>query len=346
MTASSKCRRQHDAPRRVAVILAVLGCLAVLPGKAAAHGPVAPVATAYRARVDSLPAGLQAKVIDGYVRIWLRVPARVTVVVLDYRGVPYVRFAATGVQVNENSTMYYLNQTPVASTPPADLRSGVAPDWKPVSGGHAYEWHDGRLQALAGVTLAPRTSYVGRWSIPLLVNGHQAAISGTLSHADSPSVAWFWPVLVLLACLPAAWRIGDRRLDARLRGGLAGAALLGTVGAGAARYLHGRPGVAPLQYGELVLVLAFALWALRRLRARDAGSFTYFAIAFVALYEGVSLLPTLLNGYVLVALGAAASRAVTVICLASGTGLLLQVFRPSASTPEARGTRSMTAAET
>ena len=31
---------------------------------------------------------------------------------LDYRGVPYLRFTRSGVAVNENSEMYYLNQTP------------------------------------------------------------------------------------------------------------------------------------------------------------------------------------------------------------------------------------------
>ncbi len=66
-----------------------------------------------------LPAGLQAKVIDGDLRMWLQVPRDQTVVVLDYRGAPYVRFSPAGVDVNHNSSMYYLNQTPVALTPPA-----------------------------------------------------------------------------------------------------------------------------------------------------------------------------------------------------------------------------------
>ena len=78
--------------RRVtALVVLVAGVLAAIPGAAAAHGPVAPVASSYLARVDALPAGLDAKVIDGDQRIWLRAPSRETVIVLDYRGAPYLR---------------------------------------------------------------------------------------------------------------------------------------------------------------------------------------------------------------------------------------------------------------
>ena len=40
-----------------------------------------------------------------------------------------------------------------------------------MSDGHAYEWHDGRLHALASVALNPGASFVGRWQVPFLVDG-------------------------------------------------------------------------------------------------------------------------------------------------------------------------------
>lgn len=52
----------------------------------------------------------------------LRVSPSETVVVLDYRGAPYLRFSRSGVQVNRNSEMFYPNQTPVGS-PPSSLRA-------------------------------------------------------------------------------------------------------------------------------------------------------------------------------------------------------------------------------
>ncbi|HEV3054406.1 MAG TPA: hypothetical protein VGX45_07110, partial [Solirubrobacteraceae bacterium] len=195
---------------RRSLLICAAACMlpASVPATAAAHGPVAPVATAYLARITGVPAGLQAKVVDGYVRMWLRASPNTTVIVLDYRGAPYLRFTGAGVQVNENSSMYYLNQTPVAATPPADLSAHTPPSWHSASGGHAYEWHDGRLQALASVALAPGTNYVGKWSIPMLVGGQRTVITGTLWHRNDPSFVWFWPMIVLLACVIAAWRVG------------------------------------------------------------------------------------------------------------------------------------------
>ena len=52
-------------------------------------------------------------------------------------------------------------------------------------------------------------------------------------------------------------------------------------------------------------------------------------IAFVTLWEGVTLFPTLRHGFVLLALPALIARTVTVLCFAAGTGTALLVFRLS-----------------
>ena len=67
-----------------------------------------------------------------------RSPATDTVLVLDYRGAPYLRFTPTGVDVNRNSSMYYLNQTPRCADPSANLDRTTPPSWQQVSGGHDY----------------------------------------------------------------------------------------------------------------------------------------------------------------------------------------------------------------
>ena len=318
-------------------MVVALAVIAAMPDVATAHGPVAPVATSYLARVSSVPAGLEAKVIDGYVRMWLRVSPRLTVVVLDYRHAPYLRFSRSGVQVNLNSTMYYLNQTPVAETPPADLRPSTPPHWQSVSSGHDYEWHDGRLQALATVALAPGTSYLGRWSIPLLIDARRGAVSGGLWHADDPPLVWFWPIVVLLACVLASWRVRRPRLDARVARLLGVAAVAAIAVAAIGRGLHGRPTVSVFQLIELGFVLSLVGWALVHVLTARAGYFTYFVIAFVAVWEALNLLPTLLAYYVLVALPAFLTRSATVLCLGAGAGLLLLVFR--LADPGEAGTR-------
>ena len=145
--------------------LALLLAFAARPGVAEAHGPIAAYGVELLREGSRSPGGPEAKVIDGDLRMWLSVPPSETLVILDYRGAPYLRFSRAGVEVNRNSSMYYLNQTPVAETPPTYLSASTPPSWHRVSGGHAYEWHDGRLHALATVALAPVLRRVVRRSL-------------------------------------------------------------------------------------------------------------------------------------------------------------------------------------
>lgn len=321
---AAKPKSMAGSRLRAAALTLVAACLALaaVPHVAAAHGPVAPIATSYLARIGQLPAGVEAKVVDGDQRLWLRVSTNETVVVLDYRGAPYLRFSRSGVAVNQNSAMYYFNQTP-AEVPPSGLGPGTPVKWSSASGGHEYSWHEGRLHALATVAISPGTAYVGRWSIPVRVNGRPTVIAGGLWHADDPSLVWFWPIIVLVACMLAVRRVNRPGLDLRLARLLAVAALIGIGVAGAGRDLHGRPAVSVFQMITLAVIGAFVVWASRRLLLQRAGYLTYFAIGFVAIWEGANLIPTLLNGFVLAATPAFLTRATCVVCLGCGIGLLV-----------------------
>jgi hypothetical protein len=303
------------------VIVAALG----LPATAAAHGPVDPAASSYLARVGHTPAGLTAKVIDGDQRLWLAVDPRRTVVVLDYQGAPYLRFSSGGVQVNTASAMYYLNQVP-AQTPPPGTGARVAPHWSHVSSGHTYGWHDGRLHALATTALAPGATYLGRWQVPLRIDGARSALAGGLYFAPSPSIVWFWPILVALACVLAARRLGRPELDERVARGLAALALAGFAVAVTGQQLHGRPSVSVGQGIVLAVALAFAAWAAWRLVTRRHGWFTFFLIAAVAIWQGASLIAVLLDGWVLLALPPVVARVAVTVCLSAGVALLPLIF--------------------
>jgi hypothetical protein len=222
--------------------------------------------------------------------------------------------------------MYYLNQTP-AELPPAKVSPQVPPRWQQVSGGHSYEWHDGRLQALARIAIAPGTRYVGKWSIPITVEGQLNAISGNVLHAENPSIVWFWPIAVLIICVIAAWRLDRPGLDAGVARALALAALISTAVASAGRELHGRPMVSPTGLIMLAILLAFVAWGLRRIVAGPPGFFACWAISGVALWTGLVLVPTLSHGYVLLAVPGFVARATVVVCLGSGGGLLLLSLR-------------------
>ncbi len=309
-------------------LLATISLIAALPETALAHtGSVQPAATDYLARISRVPAGLDAKIVDGDLRLWLRVPAGETAIVRDYRGAPYLRFDRTGVQVNHNSAMYYLNQTPVAETPPTNLTASTPPDWASAGGSHEYNWHDGRLHALAAIALAPGTSYVGTWSIPVIIDGRPTAISGGLWHANRPTIVWFWPIFALFACVIAATRLRRPSLDVQLARalGLTGLVALGVAGVG--RELRGHPDVSPTQYVELGIILAFVIWALYRLLFQRHGYFTYFIISLAMLWEGLSLIAILRDGFVLIDLPAFVARTATMLCLACGAAILVPTIR-------------------
>ena len=108
-----------------------------------------------------------------------------------------------------------------------------------MTGGHSYGWHDGRLHALAAVALEPGVSFVGRWRIPVRVDGRLESIFGGLWHADDPSIVWFWGIIVLVACVLAAWRVRRPVLDELVVRVLAVSALIAVTIAGLGLQLHG-----------------------------------------------------------------------------------------------------------
>ena len=302
------------------VLTVALATGGVFPGLAEAHGPVAPVALDYLARVGSLPAGLEAKVVDGDQRMWLQAPPGETVLVLDYAGAPYLRFSRSGVEVNHNSAMWYLNQTPFALTPPAGLGRRTPPKWESVGGGHEYGWHDGRLHALATVALNPGASFVGTWRIPILVDGRSSAISGGCG----------------MRCAVDRLVLADRGAAVVRAGGVAGQAMRSSIGgsraarvrcAGGDRGCRAGPaasraavgvGVSACRAGSHSGVRAVGLfpgrlracWRLHLLRDRRR-----------RLWEGFGLIPTLTNGFVLIALPAFVARVAAVVALGTAAGI-------------------------
>lgn len=308
------------------LLLAVLLALALVPASAQAHGAVDPSASSYLARVDHTPAGISAKVVDGDLRLWLRVPPGKTVFVLDYQGVPYLRFSGGRVWANQNSQMYYFDQTPPENPPPKLKRTAPA-RWRQVGSGRSYEWHDGRLHAFALQAIAPGTSYAGSWRIPILIGGHRSAVTGTLWYRGAPSIAWLWPIAILILCVLAAWRLRDPRLDALVARSVGALTLLGIALAAVGRDLHGRPGLAPVALVELTFIAVLTAWTAWRVARDRAGAFTFFLISVAAIWEALPLIPTLFNGYVLLSVGPFLGRLATIILLGGAVALVLPAVR-------------------
>lgn len=313
----------------LACFTAGLGALLVLPATAAADGPITPTATDYLARVTHAPPGIQAKVTDGYLNLWMQVPPTADVTVRDYIRAPWVRFSPTGVAINQNSEEYYLSQVPVPATVPIRLTRPPypPPHWVKVSSGHSYEWREGRLHALAAIALAPGQSYVGRWRIPVTVNGHLEAISGKIWHRGAPSVVWFWPVLVLLACALAAWRVRSAELDRRLTRGIALLLLLLVAVGMGGKYLHGSPGVSIGNVLLLLVTLAVLGAVAGRLLGGRSGGPLLLLTAVIALWAGLTLLPVLTHGYALVVLPLFLVRVIAATLLGGALSLVLFAVR-------------------
>lgn len=318
-----------EAGRGRAIAIVVIGLALMisgaLPAVAQAHGPIDPAASSYLAHVKTSPPGVQVRVIDGDLRLWMRVSSGRRVTVLDYQGVPYVRFTTDGVQVNKNSAMYYLNQTP-PEIPPTTLTSSTPPGWHTATSGDSYEWHDGRLHALATTLSSPGARDLGDWTIPLRIDGHRAEITGVLDQAPAPSAGWWWPIAVVLLGLPAILRLGNPRLNLRVARGLTWVALAAFMVASLAAGLHGRPGLAISRLLELTLELLFTVWAAWNLYRRRHQTVVFFLVGFAALGRGVAAIAVMWRGYVLLALPAPISRTAVVTCLSTAIGLLGTVW--------------------
>jgi len=327
-----RLRRRRAAVRWLAVtyVLVVAGAF---PNAAIAHGPVAPVATSYLGKVTHAPVGVDAKVVNGYLWLWLRVSPNQNVVVLDYRGAPYVRFSRAGVYVNENSEMYYLNSSP-PQVPPRGLTRSTPAKWRHLSDEHEYAWHDGRIGALASTVIAPGASYVGTWSVAALVNGDLSQISGDLWHSPNPSIVWFWPIVVLVACVLAAWRLRSTRLDRRLTRVLATVVLAAIAVGAAARQLYGRPSVPAVQVALVVILVAFAAFGIGRALLGRAGFILHIITAGVAFWVGIELLPTLWHGYVLTAGPPVMARVAAVLCVGGCVALAPLAVRAALDEPD------------
>jgi hypothetical protein len=308
------------------IVAALLVTLAFAPSSAQAHGATDPSASSYLARVSHVPAGVSAQVVDGDLRLWLQVPAGKTVLVLDYQGAPYLRFRDGSVWANENSQMYYFDQTPPESPPPG-LRRTAPERWLRVGSGRSYQWHDGRLHAFALEAIAPGASYAGAWKIPVVVDGRRFAVSGTLWYRGAPSIAWLWPIVILILCVLAGWRLHDARLDALMARLLAALTVFGIALAVVGRDLHGRPGLSPVGLAELAVIGIPTVWTAWRVARGRAGALTFFLISTVAIWEALSLIPTLFHGYVLLAVGPFLGRLATIICIGGAIGLIFPAVR-------------------
>lgn len=183
-----------------------------VPAPVSAHLRSGSLSTDFKASVGTFePAapGVGAHVLDGDLRIELRVlPAR-TVVVLGILGEPFLRFSRAGVEANLASP----TATSASVIDKDDSVSLPGVHWHLVRHEHVLAWHDNRLRPVPVVRARSHEAHaVGMWSIPLFVDGRHTTLSGREWHATGPSL---WPWLVAGVLLVAIAGFAGRRIPPR-----------------------------------------------------------------------------------------------------------------------------------
>jgi len=191
-----------------------------------------PGPTDYQSEIASTEppvAGIQLQIIGGDSFVVLSVAPGYEVLVVGYRGEPYLRFDADGsVAVNMRSPSHYLNNDRFGTAVvPAEADATADPLWSMVAYEGSYAWHDHRthwMNSLPPPGLGPGDQ-VAEGVVPLIVNGAEVEVTVQSYWLPGPSrVPVIAGIALGLLAAVAAWRRSSR--VAAILVGLAAVALI------------------------------------------------------------------------------------------------------------------------
>jgi hypothetical protein len=285
-------------------------------------GRTPPAATDYLARISYAPPGLEARIVDGDRAIWMRAKPSLTVIVTGLRGEPYLRFSPAGVAVNTRSATWFLNRVRPEVIPPG-ITSSTSPAWQQLTSLHSWTWNEGRLSSPALSAHPAGDAYLGRWVIPLVIDGSGAAIRGGLWQSAPASLLWFWPLLLLVVCIPALLKLRAARLETQIGVVLAGVALVSSTVARLGREFYGRPTISSWQLVLVAATCVIAAGLAALYGRREWRPVAECLIGIAAAVQGLELVSILRDGWVLAAIPASLERIAVGLSLASGVALVL-----------------------
>lgn len=329
---------------------ACFGTLLLSAGPAGAHGTGGPPASNFQTILDGLhPAtpGVDARLGPDREQIELGVTGSTQVIVLGYSDEPYLRIDRRGVFENRNSRAVVINRSRIMTSVPIPIRRGP-PRWSKVSSDPIARWHDHRVHWMGGappvgVSRDPsHAQVIDEWSIPLVVDGDAAAITGELRWQPPPR-AWIW--------WTAAAALGSIVLVGLRTGWQPAVLMVGLVVMGGSEALHlwgswpfTRGGPADHLADAIPTLAAIAacggaaVW-LRTRGAAAAAPGILVAGLFVLIGGGLADLPTLSHSWIPSRLDPVLARATVTVALGLGTamaifGALHLRPPPSATAPE------------
>ncbi len=203
----------------------VLGC--AWPATPALADPARPGNTVSVVEsVTPTVTGVMVDIVGGDAFLRLRATPGVEVQVPGYQGEPYLWVRADGsVWRNASSPASELNENRyiTASAPEVTTRPGTPlpePLWEAYGGSGEVLWHDHRVHWMG--TSEPPTidaeGLVQRWEVPIVVDGVDVTVAGSLRRIDGASALWW----ALAGVVAGAMLLARRRWNA----------VAGTVAAG------------------------------------------------------------------------------------------------------------------
>lgn len=143
--------------------------------------------------VPALPEGISLSIVgsDTYVRVETN---GVSVEVPGYEGEPYLQIDSNGVvQVNDGSVTTLLNSERYGNVNYSSFEASPTPLWRTISTDGIAMWHDHRSHWMSPLKPAviDDKGTVQPFVIPLVVNGENVTVNGTLYLRDKASIAWW-----------------------------------------------------------------------------------------------------------------------------------------------------------
>jgi hypothetical protein len=310
--------------RSVALTAALTVLLALInPVPAAAHvvgtgGSPTNYRTAVTAIQPALPAVAATVGIGGqFVRITNQGAA--TIVILGYRGEPFLRLSPNLVEVNQLSgTAAQTGLIPGAAGPG---NPAAEPKWMRSSDGDSVAWTDARIAPPQQSRPATES-----WTLPLVVDGQQVSVVGTRDLIPPPS-PWSWVVvLVLLTAAVAAigWMCDWRRpMAAAVAAGIL-AFVLHVLGTGFAPQQNG-PVFGWVSVGLVAgfALLVGAVCAVSALRGSESAPDRAVTAGGIVLILAAADISVLWNSQLPFPGPGALDRGLTVISYAAAVGLII-----------------------
>ena len=203
--------------RTLLVATAALVWLGVAAQPVSAHSVSGQSATNFQTTLRSVSPtvpGLEVKVVEAGSRLEAENRSGQELLVLGYKGEPYLRVGPEGVFQNKLSPATYINASRKGGTPPPEAEQAKVgdTDWEKVSSEPIARWHDHRIHWMGNINPPevrndPDKRHVikmnandPQWSVPMRLGTQDIAAKGELVWEPGPSpLPWFALIVASLA---------------------------------------------------------------------------------------------------------------------------------------------------